>query len=381
MQFKDIPGHEATKKFLIQTVKENRISHAQLFLGPEGCGKLALAIAYAQYVTCQHRTESDSCGVCPQCQKYQKLIHPDLHFVYPVVTSKNNSKPVSDNYLTEWRNFVLKRNYHRLDDWYDFIGSENAQGSIFAQESQEIIRKLNLKTFESEYKVMVIWMAEKMNETCANKLLKMIEEPPAKTLFLLIAENEEAILTTIRSRTQLVKINRPDIDNLVESLRVEFPNSDAIKLENSAMLADGNYLEAVSAMKQFESGVVETPEFELFTTLMRESFSLKYDQIIKLSDSLSKLGREKQKRFFDYCQRMIRECFMLSSVSRDLVKLTPGELKFAEKFAQFIHAGNISQLSELIAEAYRNIERNAYGKLVFTDLAIKLSGQLRVKRG
>lgn len=381
MQFKDIPGHEATKKFLIQTVKENRISHAQLFLGPEGSGKLALAIAYAQYVTCQHRTESDSCGVCPQCQKYQKLIHPDLHFVYPVVTSKNNSKPVSDNYLTEWRNFVTKRNYHRLDDWYDFIGSENAQGSIFAQESQEIIRKLNLKTFESEYKVMIIWMAEKMNETCANKLLKMIEEPPAKTLFLLIAENEEAILTTIRSRTQLVKINRPDIENLVESLRTEFPNADAIKLENSAMLADGNYLEAVSAMKQFESGVVETPEFELFTTLMRESFSLKYDQIIKLSDSLSKLGREKQKRFFDYCQRMIRECFMLSSVSRDLVKLTPGELKFAEKFAQFIHAGNISQLSELIAEAYRNIERNAYGKLVFTDLAIKLSGQLRVKRG
>ncbi len=381
MQFKDIPGHEATKKFLIQTVKENRISHAQLFLGPEGCGKLALAIAYAQYVTCQHRTESDSCGVCPQCQKYQKLIHPDLHFVYPVVTTKNNSKPVSDNYLTEWRNFVTKRNYHRLDDWYDFIGSENAQGSIFAQESQEIIRKLNLKTFESEYKVMVIWMAEKMNETCANKLLKMIEEPPAKTLFLLIAENEEAILTTIRSRTQLVKINRPDIDNLVESLRVEFPNSDAIKLENSAMLADGNYLEAVSAMKQFETGQVDTPEFELFTTLMRESFSLKYDQIIKLSDNLSKLGREKQKRFFDYCQRMIRECFMLSSVSRDLVKLTPGELKFAEKFAQFIHAGNISQISELFAEAYRNIERNAYGKLVFTDLAIKLSAQLRVKRG
>ncbi len=381
MQFKDIPGHEATKKFLIQTVRENRISHAQLFLGPEGSGKLALAIAYAQYVTCQHRTESDSCGVCPQCQKYQKLIHPDLHFVYPVVTSKNNSKPVSDNYLTEWRNFVLKRNYHRLDDWYDFIGSENAQGSIFAQESQEIIRKLNLKTFESEYKVMIIWMAEKMNETCANKLLKMIEEPPAKTLFILVAENEEAILTTIRSRTQLVKINRPDIDNIVESLRKEFPNSDAIKLENSAMLADGNFLEAVSAMKQFETGQVDTPEFELFTTLMRESFSLKYDQIIKLSDNLSKLGREKQKRFFDYCQRMIRECFMLSSVSRDLVKLTPGELKFAEKFAQFIHAGNISQISELFAEAYRHIERNAYGKLVFTDLAIKLSGQLRVKRG
>ena len=142
MQFKDIPGHEATKRFLIQTVKENRISHAQLFLGPEGSGKLALAIAYAQYVTCQHRTDTDSCGVCPQCQKYNKIIHPDLHFVFPVVTSKNNSKPVSDNYLTEWRKFVTKRNYHRLDDWYDFIGVENSQGAIFEQESQEIADKL-----------------------------------------------------------------------------------------------------------------------------------------------------------------------------------------------------------------------------------------------
>jgi len=381
MQFKDIPGHEQTKRFLIQTVKENRISHAQLFLGPEGSGKLALAIAYAQYVTCQHRTDTDSCGVCPQCQKYQKLIHPDLHFVYPVVGGKGNSKPVSDDFLTEWRKFVLRRSYHRLDDWYDFIGSDNAQGSIFAQESQEIIRKLNLKTFESEYKIMIIWMAEKMNEACSNKLLKMIEEPPPKTLFVLVAENEEAILTTIRSRTQLVKIQRPDIDNIVESLRVEFPDADAIKLENSATLSDGNYLEAVGAMRQFESGQVDTPEFELFTTLMRESFTSKYDQIIKLSDNLSKLGREKQKRFFDYCQRMVRECFMLSSVSRDLVKLTPGELKFAEKFAQFIHGGNISQISEQFAEAYRNIERNAYGKLVFTDLAIKLGGLLKMKRG
>lgn len=380
MQFKDIPGHEHTKQLLIQTVKENRISHAQLFLGPEGCGKLALAIAYAQYISCPNRTDTDSCGQCPQCQKYQKLIHPDLHFVYPVVSGKGSIKPVSDDFIADWRKFVNHRNYHRIDDWYDFIGSENSQGAIFAQESQEIIKKLNLKTFESEYKVMIIWMPEKMNETCANKLLKMIEEPPEKTLFVLVAENEEMILTTIRSRTQLIKISKPDIQDIVTALHSEFPDSDAVTLENSAMLADGNYLEAVQVLKQFRTGQVEIPEFELFTTLMRESFSSHYDAIIKLSETLSKLGREKQKKFFDYCQRLVRECFMLSSVSRDLVRLTPGEMKFAEKFSPFIHSGNISALSELFAEACRNIERNAYGKLVFTDLAIKISTQLRMKR-
>lgn len=380
MQFKDIPGHEHTKQLLIQTVKENRISHAQLFLGPEGCGKLALAIAYAQYISCPNRTDTDSCGQCPQCQKYQKLIHPDLHFVYPVVSGKGSTKPVSDDFIADWRKFVNHRNYHRIDDWYDFIGSENSQGAIFAQESQEIIKKLNLKTFESEYKVMIIWMPEKMNETCANKLLKMIEEPPEKTLFVLVAENEEMILTTIRSRTQLIKISKPDIQDIVTALHSEFPDSDAVTLENSAMLADGNYLEAVQVLKQFRTGQVEIPEFELFTTLMRESFSSHYDAIIKLSETLSKLGREKQKKFFDYCQRLVRECFMLSSVSRDLVRLTPGEMKFAEKFSPFIHSGNISALSELFAEACRNIERNAYGKLVFTDLAIKISTQLRMKR-
>ena len=379
MQFKDIQGHERVKSLLIQTVKENRISHAQLLLGPEGCGKLALAIAYAQYITCPDRTDTDSCGVCPQCQKYQKLIHPDLHFVYPVVKLKaGDSHPVSDNFIEQWRDYVLRRNYHRLDDWYDFIGSDNAQGAIFAQESQEIIRKLSLKTFEGEYKVMVIWMPEKMNETCANKLLKMIEEPPPKTLFLLVSENEEMILTTIRSRTQLIKIDRPEYADIVASLKEEFPDAAQSTIESAATLADGNYLTAVEVMEQMHDGS-EPPEFELFTTLMRDSFSLKYDRIIKLSDTLSKLGREKQKQFFDYCQRMVRECFMLSSVSRDLVRMTPSEMGFAEKFAQFIHPGNVSQIATLLSEACANIERNAYGKLVFTDVAIKLSSLLRMK--
>ncbi|MBQ3656187.1 MAG: DNA polymerase III subunit delta [Bacteroidales bacterium] len=379
MQFKDIEGNENVKKLLIRSVKENRISHGQLFLGPPGCGKLAFAIAYAQYISCKNRTETDSCGVCPSCVKFQKLIHPDLHFVYPVVTSTAYKKPVSDDYIAQWRQFVLQRNYHGLDLWYDFIGSENAQGAIFAQESQEIIKKLNLKTFEGEYKVMIIWMAEKMNETAANKLLKMLEEPPAKTLFVLVAENEEQILTTIRSRVQLIKFSALTTEETERGLLKEFPSSDLGKIKDSAILCAGDYLEAVSILSQLENGGGD-PDFELFTTLMRESFSSHYDKIIKLSDDLTKLGREKQKRFFDYCQRMVRECFLMSSVSRELVRMTPAEMSFAEKFSPFIHHGNIAALTELLSEAARNIERNAYGKLVFTDLAIKISAQLHVKK-
>ena len=379
MQFQDIQGNDGVKRFLIHSVKENHISHGQLFLGPPGSGKLSTAIAYAQYISCKNRTETDSCGVCPSCIKFQKLIHPDLHFVYPVVTGTSAKKPVSDDYIAQWRQFVLKSMYHGIDDWYDFIGSENAQGAIFAQESQEIIRKLNLKTFEGEYKVMIIWMAEKMNETAANKLLKILEEPPAKTLFVLVAENEEQILTTIRSRVQLVKFSALTTEETSKALEREFPEADKENIQNASILSGGDFLEAVSILNQFLSGE-GNPDFELFTALMRESFSSHYDKIIKLSDDLSKLGREKQKRFFDYCQRMIRECFMFSSVSKELVRMTPSEMSFAEKFAPFIHIGNISDLTELFSEASRNIERNAYGKLVFTDLAIKISAQLHVKK-
>ncbi len=383
MQFKDIPGLDDVKQRLVNTVEENRISHAQLFLGQEGCGKLALAIAYAQYICCNNKTNGDSCGKCPQCLKYQKLIHPDLHFVYPVVKQKNSTKPpVSDDYIKQWREFILQRNYHRLDDWYDFIGSENAQGSIFAQESAEIIRKLTLKTFEAEYKVMIIWMPEKMNETAANKLLKMIEEPPEKTLFILVAENEEQILTTIRSRTQLIKIPRPTKENIEQALAAEFPDADSQSIKSSAIIGAGNYLEAVSALMQFKSGKVESPDFNAFAQMMRNAYANKYDLMLKWADEQSKNGREKQKKFFDYCSRMLRECFMLNAVPQaadQLVNLTPGEMDFAKKFSPFIHQGNVAQFSSLFNETSYGIERNGNAKLLFTDLALKVATTLRLK--
>ena len=383
MQFKDIIGHEDEKKRLITTVKENRISHAQLFLGQEGCGKLALAIAYAQYINCTNKTDEDSCGVCPQCVKYQKVLHPDLHFVYPVVKQKKSSKmPVSDDYIKQWREFIQQRNYHRIDDWYDYIGSDNAQGAIFAQESAEIIRKLNLKTFEAEYKVMIIWMPEKMNETAANKLLKMIEEPPAKTLFILVSENEEEILTTIRSRTQLVKITKPTNNDISQELAKEFPEADEQTIKSSAIIGAGNYLEAVAALKQFTTGNVETPDFNAFAQMMRNAYANKYDLMIKWAEEQAKNGREKQKKFFDYCLRMLRECFMLNTLpqtAEQLVNLTPGEMEFAKKFARFIHTGNVEQFSKIFTQTSYGIERNGNAKILFTDLALSTAAALRLK--
>lgn len=188
MQFKDIIGLNSVKKQFIQTVKENRVSHAQLLIGPEGVGKLPLAIAFAQYVSCLDKKEDDSCGQCSSCKKYQKLIHPDLHFVFPVVKGKGITNPVSDNFIENWRKQFETDPYFDLSDWYQSIGVDNAQGLIYSGESNEIIRKLSLKTYEAEYKVMIIWLPEKMHRTCANKLLKMIEEPPSKTLFIMVSE-------------------------------------------------------------------------------------------------------------------------------------------------------------------------------------------------
>jgi DNA polymerase III subunit delta' len=205
MFFKDVIGQQKIKERLIHSVKEQRISHALMFTGPEGTGKLALALAFAQYVSCRNRDENDSCGECPACRKYQKLAHPDLHFVFPVFPTKTIKKPVSDDFLPKWREMIHKTPYFTLSQWLGFIENENAQGFIYERESDSIMRKLNLKSFESEYKVMIIWLPEKMHAACSNKLLKLIEEPPSKTLFLLITEDEESVISTIRSRTQLDK--------------------------------------------------------------------------------------------------------------------------------------------------------------------------------
>ncbi|MEA2105722.1 MAG: DNA polymerase III subunit delta [Bacteroidota bacterium] len=374
MQFKEVVGHPKIKEQLIYTVEENRISHAQLFLGPEGSGNLALAIAYAQYIACTNKQGNDSCGVCSSCQKFKKLIHPDLHFVFPVNTSKTIKKnPVSDDYINQWRTALIENPYINQNIWYEIIEIENKQGVISKNESYEILRKLNLKTFEAEYKFMIIWLPEKMNTYAANKLLKFIEEPPEKTLFFLVSENSEQILPTILSRTQLIKIPKIDNDSLYSALcdRLGINPDKALDI---AHLANGNYFEALNLAS---AGDEDYENLERFKSLMRLAYLRKIVEIIDWVDEIARIGREKQKGFLTYSLRLLRENFMLNIKRKEIVYLTQKEYIFSENFSQFIHQENVSKLYEVFNKAYADIGMNAYNKIVFLDVALKIVKLIR----
>jgi len=377
MQFKKIIGQQAVIERFVGTVANNRISHAQLLSGPEGSGKLELAIAYAQYISCTQKTNNDSCGTCPSCKKYEKLIHPDLHFVYPVVRTKKFDKPVSDNFIAEWRNFIIDNEKHQLDVWLDMLGNENSQAGIFAHESSEIIRKLNLKTFEAEYKIMIIWLPEKMNPSSANKLLKMIEEPPMKTLFLLVSEFPEQIINTIRSRAQFIKIPKIDTESLTNAL-ISNHNLDKDKALHIAKIAHGNYFKALDSIK---AGEIEQYNFNMYVEMMRLCYAAKIVEITNWVDEICKLSRERQKNYLNYSLRMFRENFVMNSMGNltDLNGLNQDEQNFSSKFFTFIHANNISGISGEFNLAYKHIERNGTDKIIFLDLSLKLVKLLRIK--
>lgn len=383
MQFKDVAGHTKTKKKLIETVINNRISHAQLFLGNEGSGKMSLALAYAQYVNCENPSETDSCGVCKSCKKIQKIAHPDLHFVYPVVRTPKFSKPVSTDYIDKWREFLSKNKYLSYNDWLNFIGTDNLQGNIYAQESQEIIRIVNLKTFEAKYKILIIYMPEKMNISASNKLLKAIEEPPPNTLFILVSEDESQIITTIRSRIQLIKIDNLSTEEIITELTNNFQTADNQLITETAKISGGNYIYAKNIIKDElnEHKSTRLQSFNYFCTMMRAAYGLKINDIINLSTELSKLGREKQKEYLIYSNRMIRENFILNKTKTqtDINYLTKKELEFSFKFSVFITEKNIFELHEEFNKAYSDIERNASAKILFLDLILKIAQLLKKK--
>ncbi len=369
MQFKDIIGQQNVKQNLIKSVKENRIAHAQLFLGPEGCGSLPLAIAYAQYISCLNRIDEDACGTCSSCHKYGKLIHPDLHFVYPVNTSKKISKdPVCDDYVAEWRNCLLNNPYMIESQWYESIEIENKQGFIGTEESKQILKKLNLKSYESDYKILIIWLPEKMNLQAANKLLKMIEEPPENTIILMVSQTTLDILPTILSRVQLVAIPRISDKELKKALNARFQLSPE-KIENLVHLSNGNYGKATGMMEQSE----ETIFFhENFIVLNRASYSGKIADIISFVDVISEIGREQQKRFLMYALQLVRENFILNFKNEDMIYMSAEERNFSEKFHVFINQKNIDEIYKLYNDALKDIEYNGYDKIVFLDLCLRL---------
>ena len=377
MQFKDVIGQNAVKQRLIQSVRENHVSHAQLFLGPAGSGKLPLALAYAQYILCPNRTETDSCGVCPTCQKMQKLVHPDLHFVVPTATTKKvKSNPESDLFMEEWREYVTQnQGYVDTSSWYSFLDVENKQGYMSVRDAASLLRKLNMKAYEGEYKIAIIWMAEKMNLQCANKLLKLLEEPPEKTVFLLIVEDQEELLATIKSRTALVKIPTIDLNSLEAALKNRLA-CDAQQAHNAAMISEGNWLAACHSVQESEDRKLF---FTTFQQWMRLCFKAAYSELIDFSNNIKSLGREKQKELLDYGLNIIRNSLLFSNNLAEIVMLPEDEKTFNSKFAPFVNPANLVQIAELFEEAIRQIERNGYAPLIFTDVSFKMVGLLKKK--
>lgn len=371
MQFKEIIGQEDIKKQLIQTVVENRVSHAQLFLSPEGSGALPLAIAYAQYINCQNRTNTDSCGQCSSCRKYEKYIHPDLHFSYPFFASKDIKTSV--DVLEEWRNMLLSDPYFDLEIWRSKLNAENKQANINIAECHDIIKKLSYKAFEAETKVLIMWLPEYLDRE-GNALLKIIEEPPANTLFILVAQNQEQILTTILSRTQIVKIPKLT-DSDIETYLIDKSQLSENQATEYSFLADGNLIEAKALL-------LDTPNnnASYFTEWLRMGYGNKVPAMIDFTEEVAKWGRENQKNFFKYGINFLRECSLLLSGADDLVKLPTDTLSIAVKLTTNVL--NLAMVEALISEleqAHYHIERNANPKILFLDVSLQLVKIIKFK--
>lgn len=382
MLFSEVLGQKHIKNHLTTSVDAGRIAHAQLFVGPEGCGTLPMALAYAQYILCSN-TNGENTGGNDSCNlKFKNISHPDLHFAFPVTTSdKVKSKPISNFYLEEWRKLIDQQPYGNLFDWYKLLGVDNKQGQIGVDEALQIVKSLALKSYEGGYKVMIIWMAEKMNTASANKLLKLIEEPPEKTVFILIAEDEEQIINTIRSRCQVLHFPPLAEDAIAEALvkNYHIKNSVATKIAHQA---NGNYNKACDLIYQDSEDI----QFEIWFILwVRSAFKAKGNKsaihdLISWSEEIAKTGRETQKKFLGFCLSYFRQALLLNYKANDLVYLEPKSESFKlEKFAPFVHDSNILEISNELQNAIYHIERNGNSKIILTDLSIKLTRLLHKK--
>ena len=386
MLFSEIIGQEATKQQLRQSAREGRSPHAQLFTGISGIGKLQLALAYAQYLNCPNRTDEDSCGTCPTCLQFQHLQHPDLHFAFPIVKTDDYDR--CDDYVDSWRKIILEKHYFDLDDWHKALGVETKQSMIYEKESQEILRKLSLKAYGNGYKIMIIWQPEKMNATSANKLLKLLEEPPAQTVFLLVSEHPEQLLSTIQSRVQVVRVPRLEKETIAAALtRDGIPADTAADI---ARIANGSYL---AARKKADEPEENKQELRDFIALFRDAYTVgvlkdpqkKYESLKRLRQwSLdmadSSVGREKQKHFLQYAQQQVRENYIRNIGQPDLNYQLAAEREFSAKFAPFIHDGNVEAIMNQLELAERQIEQNGNAKVIFFDLCLQMIALIKKPR-
>lgn len=366
--FKDIIGQRGVIEQLRRSVDDNRLAHALLITGPRGNGKLAIAIALANYLLCG-KGNGDACGVCPACVKLGKFIHSDLHFVFPVKKKKSGSdNPVSDDYIAEWREMLSKGAYFSYDDWLAKLNLDNQQPMIYERESSEILHKLSMQSREGGWKVVIIWLPEKMKEVGSNKLLKIIEEPPKDTLFLLVSEEPDKIITTIQSRTQRVEVPRiaqEDMENALQSrLGLSFEDAKMIAQQSA-----GNWEQAEELISLSDDKALY---LELFMQLMRIAYARNIREMKVWSEQVAALGRERQKRLLEYCQRMIRENFIMNFKENEMNYMSQAERNFSVRFSPFVNERNIFGIMEELSEAQRHIEQNVNAKMVFFDMSLRM---------
>ena len=382
MLFSEILGQEHLKRHLTHSVDNGRIPHAQLFVGKEGTGTLPMAIAYAQYVLCSN-TQGENDNENAACNlKFNNLSHPDLHFAFPVATNDTIKKhPVSKLFLEDWRKLLKEQPYCNLFDWYKQLGIDNKQGQIGVDEAHDIVKSLTLKSYEGGYKVMLIWMAEKMNVACANKLLKLIEEPPNKTVFVLMAEDEEQIISTIRSRCQILHFPPLAEEHIKEGLIKKYSLDQAVA-SKIAHQSNGNFNKACDLVYQ-DSEDLQFEEWFIFW--IRSAFKAKGNKsaihdLMSWSEDIAKTGRETQKQFLHFCLDFFRQALLSNYQAKELVFIEPKSENFKlENFAPFVHGNNIMDISNELQDAIYHIERNGNSKIILTDLSIKLTRLLHKK--
>lgn len=369
MLFADIIGNESIKKALLYEANEGRVSHAQLFFGAEGSAKLPLAIAFANYLLCENPSKSDACGQCESCQKVSSLVHPDLHFIFPIVLDAKAKIASSDDRMREWISFVQKNKYFDLSTWQEYLEELGKNAVIGVEESRHILQKLALKSYSGKYKIMILWLPEKMNPSAANKLLKMLEEPPEQTLFFLVSDNTETILPTIMSRTQSLRVAPFTVDEVATHLEKKHAIDKKVA-KSIANLSQGNMVEAI---QMAQGDVNQHIYFDLFVKMMRTAYAANAFDLMTVADELAALEKEQQKSFIKYGLHLFRESIILNYMKGELTNLKNEEQEFLAKFAKFINNHNISELQDDFNDAFYHLERNANPKILFTDVVIRLT--------
>ncbi len=363
MKFADIIGQSALSKQIINLIQEGRMPHAIMLTGAEGVGKLPIAIATAQYLCCENPSNEDSCGVCPSCVKFAKLAHPDLHFTFPFAKSETNGIRICDDIVQDFRNANIENPYINLQSWLNYT-SDGKTGTIYRQEGNEIIRKLSMKPYESKHQVMIIWALDRMNDECANHILKFLEEPPANTFFICITTKEEDVLKTINSRTQKIYVPPISFEDMFEHANSTF-NLPKANLEHIVRLARGSWSKFLS---EISSEDVQKELFQMFVVFMRVSWTLNMKDLRNWAEKMASLNRDKQKIFLQLAQNQIRENFITRLKSPELQYMNQQETDFAAKFSRFIHENNIEDMMAELQLAEEQIEQNINSKIIFFHL-------------